>query len=137
MKKFLLSVCLILTFCICAAAQAAKPAPCPKVSVETSFISVIDGYPMIFTAKITGAKISFPFKGGIPGGGVILQYKWTVSGGEILERQGTTKIKVDTLGFAGEKIKATLTVRGLPKRCKNKASATGFVKPKPYLEQEQ
>jgi len=77
-----------------------------------------------FTAKVTGA------------GGRKLQYKWTLSnGGEILEGQGTPEIKVETLGYQGEEIKAILTVRGFSKRCKNKASATGFVKPKPYLNQ--
>lgn len=95
---------------------------CPKVAVETSFISVIDGYPMTFTAKVNGA------------GKRKLQYKWTLSNGEILEGQGTPEIKVETLGYQGEEIKATLTIRGLSTRCKNKASATGFVKPKPYLD---
>ncbi len=94
---------------------------CPSVSVETSFISVIDGYPMTFTAKITSADSAK------------LKFKWTISGGEITEGRGTPEVKVDTLGFAGEAIKATLIIRGLPKHCKTRASATGFVKPKPYL----
>jgi len=112
-----------LVCCFCASAQKKETAPCPKVSVETSFIAVIDGYPMTFTAKITGAGASK------------LRYKWRVSGGEITEGQGTPEIKVDTLGYQGEEIKATLIVRGLSKRCKNKASAAGLVKPKPYLNQ--
>jgi hypothetical protein len=125
MKTLLLSLLLILTFCICAFGQKAKTTPCPKVAVETSFISVIDGDPMTFTAKITGA------------GNRKLKYKWTLSnGGGILEGQGTPEIRVNTLGFHGEEIKATLTVSGLPKRCKTRASATGFVKPKPYLNQD-
>jgi hypothetical protein len=94
---------------------------CPKISVEISFIYVIDGYPMTFSATITGA------------GRAKFKYKWTLSNGEILEGQGTPEIKVDTLGYQGEKIKATLIVSGLPQGFKNKASATGFVKPKPYL----
>jgi hypothetical protein len=35
------------------------------------------------------------------GGGVVLKYKWTVSNGEITEGQGTSEIKVDTLGYQG------------------------------------
>ncbi len=94
---------------------------CPKVAVETSPVAVIDGYPMVFSAKVTGADKSK------------LRYRWTLSNGEILEGQGTAEIKVDTLGYQGEKIKASVTITGLSKRCGNRASATGFVKPKPYL----
>ena len=123
MKKFGLLLLFTVLFFINTAAQRSAPArQCSKVSVETSYISALDGDPMTFTAKITGA------------GKLKLRYIWTLSnGGGILEGQGTPEIKVDTLGYQGEEIKATLTVRGLSKRCKNRASATGFVKPKPYL----
>jgi hypothetical protein len=116
-------VAALMLFALCVGAQKQKHTAghCPKIRVETSFISVIDGYPMIFTSKISGA------------GKRKLRYRWTVSGGEITEGQGTTEIKVDTLGYQGEKIKATLKIIGLPKGCKTRASATGFVKPKPYL----
>jgi 3',5'-cyclic AMP phosphodiesterase CpdA len=121
MKKHILLLLIIPAFCLSVVAQKNKPARCAKVAVETSFISVIDGYPMIFTARITGAGRSK------------LRYRWTLSNGEIIEGKGTSEINVDTLGYQGEKIKATVTVDGFAKRCRNRASATGFVKPKPYL----
>jgi hypothetical protein len=137
MKK-LPAICLfLLVFCAQFAAQN-RAAKCPGIKVETSPIAVIDGYPMTFTAKVIdkvkGLHKNSPL-GALPrsGGGMVLKYKWIVSGGEITEGQGTTEIKVDTLGYQGEAIKATVIVRSLPKRCKTRASATGFVKPKQYL----
>ncbi|HEV7643182.1 MAG TPA: hypothetical protein VGO50_04500 [Pyrinomonadaceae bacterium] len=121
MKKLILLLLIAPVCCLCAFAQKKTHERCPRVSVETSFISVIDGYPMTFRARV--------FKAGKSK----LRYRWTLLNGEIIEGQGTPEIKVDTLGYQGEKIKATVTISGLPKRCRNRASATGFVKPKPYL----
>jgi hypothetical protein len=106
MKYFLLSLLFITSFYVGAHAQPHKHPACPKVSVETSFISVIDGYPMIFTAKVAGM------------GKRKLRYRWTLSNGEILEGQGTPEIKVDTLGYQGEAIKATVRIYGLPNTAK-------------------
>ena len=118
---------LFLLFNICVTIFAQETGRCPKVSVETSPVAVIDGYPMIFTAKVSGAA---------SGGTDKLKYHWTISNGEITEGQGTPEIRVDTLGLQGEEIKATVKITGLSKHCKTRASATGFVKIKPYLSQD-
>lgn len=93
---------------------------CPKISVETSPVAVIDGYPMTLTAKVNGDDSK-------------LKYKWTVSKSEITEGQGTAEIRVNTLGYAGEEIEATVEVTGLRETCGKTASTKGIVKPKPDM----
>jgi PKD-like domain len=84
----------------------ALPRPvCPNVSVSCPTSVVID-QPITFTSNVTG---------GIPAGAHI--YEWSVSAGTIIEGQGTPTIKVDTRGLAGETIRATLTMGGLPLNC--------------------
>lgn len=84
------------------------PAPrpvCPNVSVTCPTTVVLD-QPITFSSNVIG---------GVPASANI--YNWTVSAGTIIEGQGTPTIKVDTTGLAGETIRATLTMGGLPLNC--------------------
>lgn len=84
----------------------APPRPiCPNVSVTCPTAVAID-QPITFTSNVTG---------GVPASAPI--YNWTVSAGTILEGQGTPTIKVDTRGLAGQTVRATLTMDGLPLNC--------------------
>jgi hypothetical protein len=78
---------------------------CPNVSVTCPTSVAID-QPIVFTSDVTG---------GVPTNANV--YNWTVSAGTIIEGQGTPTIKVDTTGLAGETIRATLTMGGLPLNC--------------------
>jgi hypothetical protein len=51
-------------------------------------------------------------------------YNWTVSAGTIVEGQGTSSIRVDTTGLAGETVKATLSMGGLTIDCSATCSAS-------------
>lgn len=82
------------------------PAPvCPNVLI-TCPDRVVAGQPLTFTSTATGGS-----------GNVTPAYRWTVSGGTIIEGQGTTSIKVDTTGLGGQTIKASFSVDGYPTNC--------------------
>jgi hypothetical protein len=44
-------------------------------------------------------------------------YNWSVSAGTITEGQGTSSIRVDTTGLAGQTVKASLSMGGLTMDC--------------------
>jgi len=82
------------------------PAPvCPNVLISCPD-RVVPNQPLTFSATATGGS-----------GNVTPVYRWTVSGGRIIEGQGTTSIKVDTTGLGGQTIRATFSVDGYPKDC--------------------
>ena len=81
------------------------PPVCPNVSIVCPDRVVVDE-PITFSANLSGGS-----------GNVTATYNWTVSAGRIIEGQGTSAIKVDTKGLAGETIKATFSVAGYPKDC--------------------
>jgi hypothetical protein len=71
------------------------------------------GESMTFTANVKG---SFDYK---------IEYKWTVSGGNIVEGQGTKELSVtQTREMAGEAVTVTVEISGLPKECPNVTSAS-------------
>ena len=53
--------------------------------------------------------------------------KWTVSTGKIISGQGTATITVDTSGFEGQSLTATVEVSGLPIPCPNTSSCSRLV----------
>ena len=73
---------------------------CPAVAVTGPTSAGID-QPVMFTSN---------YSGGTPG--ITPVYNWTVSAGTIVEGQGTDRIKVDTKGFAGQTIRASLSLGG-------------------------
>jgi len=68
--------------------------------------------PMTFTASLSKEAEKFN-----------LEYKWTISGGEIIEGQGTLAVKALRKDF-GESLTLTLEVIGLPQECENTSSET-------------
>lgn len=78
---------------------------CPVVAVNGPSTAGID-QPVTFTSS---------YNGGTPG--ITPVYNWTVSAGTIVEGQGTDRIKVDTKGFAGQTIRASLSLGGYNLEC--------------------
>ena len=78
---------------------------CPNVSVVCPTNVALD-QPITFTSNVTGGNSTTP-----------PIYNWTVSAGTIIEGQGTPTIKVDTSGLAGQSIRASLSMGGLPLDC--------------------
>ncbi|HKS08036.1 MAG TPA: hypothetical protein VJS13_00690 [Pyrinomonadaceae bacterium] len=78
---------------------------CPAVAVTGPTSAGID-QPLTFTSN---------HNGGTPG--ITPVYNWTVSAGTIVEGQGTDRIKVDTKGFAGQTIRASLSLGGYNLEC--------------------
>jgi len=85
------------------------PPPPPPVCFDV-FINCPDrvevDQPVTFSSALTGGS-----------GNVAPVYNWTVSVGRIIEGQGTSSIKVDTTGLAGQTIKATLSMGGYGLDC--------------------
>ena len=78
---------------------------CPNVEITCPSIIAIDE-PLTFSAKVSGG---FPV--------VTPIYNWSLSAGSIIDGQGTSSIRVDTTGLAGQTIKATLSMGGHPLDC--------------------
>ena len=78
---------------------------CPNVEISCPTNIAID-QPVTFSANVFG---------GTPVASPV--YNWSVSAGTIIEGQGTSSIKVDTSGLAGQTIKATLSMGELPIDC--------------------
>ena len=88
------------------AAVIVKPCPptvqpsCPSVEIACP-TNISPEAPVTLSARVAGGNpIIAPI------------YNWTVTGGTIIEGQGTSLIKVDTQGLAGQTIQATLTMGG-------------------------
>ena len=85
---------------------------CPVVEVSCPTNIGID-QPLTFNARVSG--------GNPP---VSPVYNWTVSQGTIVEGQGTSSIRVDTTGLAGQTVKATLSMGGYTIDCSATCSAS-------------
>jgi hypothetical protein len=78
---------------------------CPNVTVVCPTQIALD-QPLTFTSNVEGGNSTGQ-----------LTYNWSVSAGTIIEGQGTPTIKVDTTGLAGQTVRATLSMGGLPLEC--------------------
>lgn len=78
---------------------------CPAVEITCPTAVGVD-QPLTFTST---------YNGGTPG--ITPVYNWTVSAGTIIEGQGTDRIKVDTTGYAGQTIRASLSLGGYNLEC--------------------
>ena len=92
------------TVVVTGCAPVIQPA-CPNVEISCP-TSIAADQPVTFSANVFG---------GTPV--VSPVYNWSVSAGTIIEGQGTSSIKVDTSGLAGQTIKATLSMGDLPIDC--------------------
>jgi hypothetical protein len=81
------------------------PPPCPSVSITCPAKFEV-GEQLTFTSALSGSL------GNIP-----TVYNWTVSSGRIIEGQGTSSIKVDTTGLAGQTLTANLSMGGYTLDC--------------------
>jgi hypothetical protein len=86
------------------------PLPCATVTISGPG-EVDKEHPITFSANLSGGEPS-----------VNPTYKWTVSDGSIISGQGSPIIEVDTTGFVGQQVTATLEVRGFPPECPSIAS---------------
>jgi hypothetical protein len=78
---------------------------CPKVSIICPDNVVVD-QPLTFSSNLSIVTL-----------GVAPIYNWTVSAGRIIEGQGTSSIRVDTTGLAGQTVRATLSMGGYAPDC--------------------
>ncbi len=110
--SFLLSILsLLLSFSLLAQ-------DCPKISVYSP-ISVKAGEEMVFTVNVSGSNLT---------------YNWSISAGTIESGQGTTTIKVNTTGLAGQSVTATVELGGLPLKCASVSSSTSSIDAAPETE---
>ncbi len=113
MKYFPLILFFALIFAFAGSAQTDQTLNCPSISVSGSGL-VNPGEPMFFTAKVENYDLSK------------LSFKWTISGGEFLDGQGTLSIKV-LKKDNNENITATIEVEGVPEGCWNIISETAAI----------
>jgi hypothetical protein len=78
---------------------------CPRVSIICPDNVIVD-QPLTFSSSVSSAS-----------SGVAPIYNWTVSAGRIIEGQGTSSIRVDTTGLAGQTVQATLSMGGYTLDC--------------------
>lgn len=81
------------------------PPTCPNVGIICPERAEV-GQPLTFTSNISGGT-----------SGVTPIYNWTVSAGRIIDGQGTSSIRVDTAGLAGQTLTATLSMGGYTLDC--------------------
>jgi len=110
MKSFLFVLILILAFCGGTFAQTDKISPCPTIDVTGPAGIPNPDEPILFTASLSKEAEKFN-----------LEYKWTVSGGEIIGGQGTLAVRALQKNL-GETLTLTLEVIGLPEKCEKTSS---------------
>jgi len=86
---------------------------CPAIEISCPTKVAVD-QPLTFTSR---------YSGGVPAN-VTPTYNWTVSAGTIIEGQGTDTIKVDTKGFAGQTVHASLSMGGYNLDCSADCAVT-------------
>jgi hypothetical protein len=79
---------------------------CPAIEISCPTNVGID-QPLTFTSH---------YSGGVPAN-INPVYNWTVSAGTIIDGQGTSTIKVDTAGLAGQTVRASLSMGGYNLEC--------------------
>jgi hypothetical protein len=109
MKNHIFSIIIVLFFTV---QYFAQNSVCPSISVFGPKQLVKSGETMTFMVDVKGENIDK------------IEYKWTVSKGEIAEGQGTNEIKVSITTENYASIVATLEIIGLPKECQNTGSAS-------------
>lgn len=108
MRKVAIAVISVLIFSTSVLAQT-ESVICPSISVDGPEMSVPAGVPVTFTAVVINTEK------------YNIKYEWSVDEGEIIEGQGTAKIKVRT---GVEPTRATVAIIGLPSGCEYTASDT-------------
>ena len=91
---------------------------CAQISVSCPS-SFKEGEPITFTVSVNGGNPN-----------VVPSYNWTIAAGRIVQGQGTSSIKVDTLGF-GRTFTATVIISGFDQSCPTTASCSIVPLPAP------
>ena len=94
---------------------SAQPPPrqCPAVTVSCPDSAEAGNGEPTYTANVSGGDPN-----------VTPTFNWTVSAGMISSGQGTSAIKVETVGVGGQTITATVDVGGYPRDCRTSSSCT-------------
>lgn len=87
--------------------------PCAAVRPVCPAIEIVCPTTVALNEPLT---FSSRYSGGVPAN-VSPVYNWTVSAGTIIEGQGTSTIKVDTTGLAGQTVRASLSMSGYTLEC--------------------
>jgi len=105
MKSFLFISILVLTFTDAGFAQTDEITPCPAIVLNglTSVPKLEERIAFLVSLSREAKKLT-------------LQYNWTISGGEVIEGQASSAIKVQQKGIGGIFI-VTVKVGGLPQEC--------------------
>ena len=117
-----LIIFIILSFVLYVQAFAQNSSPCPTVSIAPLILAIKAGVNATFIAKISGLESKY------------IVYKWTVSVGTIIEGQGTSAIKINTLGLDSQRITATIEINGFPVGCQNTVNGTANIAPMVHLD---
>ncbi len=118
MKQFLLLI--ILSLAVCSQSFGQENVACPKIEISGPTGLTDIGGSMAFVISFAENFNSSN-----------LEYKWTVSKGEITSGQGTIAIVVATIPeMQGQQVDANVEIKGLPAGCKNNFSALGEVAPR-------
>lgn len=94
-------------------AAARRQEQCPVVRVSCPASDVEAGAETTFTAEVSGGDPA-----------VTPTYNWVVSAGTISSGQGTPTIRVETVGLAGQRIRAAVDVGGYRRECRAESSCT-------------
>ena len=121
MREFNSTAILLFIFCICIFPQTNQTLPCPKISVTGPAYVPKPDEPITFFASVGENIKNFN-----------VRYLWMVSGGEILEGQGTNFIKV-LLENPGRGLTANVKIEGLPENCENTFSETAYFESPPSI----
>ncbi|HEY5884470.1 MAG TPA: hypothetical protein VIT88_07265 [Pyrinomonadaceae bacterium] len=95
--------------------HAQANARCPAVWIDGPSSDVVHGEPIIFNARLNANASSRP------------QFHWHTSAGTIISGQGTSSIKVDTVGLGGVTVIVRVTVSGVATTCPTDASRSANV----------
>src|SRR5689334_5221531 len=113
MKRTVWVLTFLLSVCAFAAGQTAAESKCPTLEVTGPSGVTAPGGIMPFVVLVSEPRLKD------------LTFTWTVSAGTIVEGQGTRVLKVRApIKAAGDPVKASVTVGGLPQGCLN-TSANG------------
>ena len=108
MKKIVFASIFVFAACFIAYGQDLY---CPKIEISVPQGMFVEGYDFTFTANVGNHD---PKK---------LDYKWTISHGEIKNGQGTPVIQVPgSRELNGQIVKITVEIKGLPPNCTNRVS---------------
>ncbi len=107
MKNLALALIFVLILCLAAFAQTNKTSRCPTILVTNQSATILPNEPITFAALVSKKPENFSLK-----------YNWSTSGGEIVEEQGTSIVKVLPKNFA-RGLSAAIEIKGLPKECPN------------------